>query len=234
VSATRWLVDESVHSGRINFVRPGRPLLLLGVVAFCAFLLDGAAYHWSALHVRIAHAATPGTAAAAFTAFAVAMTLGRLAGDRLIARLGRVRTVRASGVVAAAGSTLALAAPTVGTSIAGWAVYGLGLAVIAPAVLGAAPGVSDLPAPVAITAVTTLGYLGSFTGPLLIGTVAGFSSLPTALAMLVGVALLASLLARPALRPATPPASRDACRTRRRPHPTCPCPADLEPHGEGR
>jgi MFS family permease len=131
------------------------PLVLLGVVAFCGFLLDGAAYNWSAVHLGTAYHAPPALAAAAFTVFTFTLALGRLASDRLTARLGRMRVVQLAGVVSAAGAALAITAPTAAASLAGWAIFGLGLAAIAPTVLGAAGGAKDLPAPVAIAAVTT-------------------------------------------------------------------------------
>jgi hypothetical protein len=63
-------------------------------------------------------------------------------------------------------------------------VLGAGIAVVAPAVLGAAPAASDLPPGVAIAAVTTVGYLGSFTGPPAIGALAEVAGLSAALALL--------------------------------------------------
>ena len=84
-------------------------------------------------------------------------------------------------------------------ALAGWALFGLGLAAVAPTVLGAAPRAGDAPPAVAIAAVTTIGYLGSFTAPPLVGALAEASSLSTALAVLVVVAALLVVLARPAL-----------------------------------
>jgi hypothetical protein len=52
---------------------------------------------------------------------------------------------------------------------------------------------------VAIAAVTTVGYLGSFTGPPLIGALAEASDLSSALGVLLLAAAAAALLARPAL-----------------------------------
>jgi hypothetical protein len=74
-------------------------------------------------------------------------------------------------------------------------VVGAGLAAIAPTVLGAAPAVSAAPAGVAIAAATTVGYLGSFTGPPLIGALAQLSSVSTALSLLVIAAAATALLA---------------------------------------
>jgi MFS family permease len=198
-TATCRLLDEPASRSRLTLARPTRPLLLLGVVAFCGFLLDGAASNWSAVHLRIAYDASPALAAAAFTVFTAMLALGRLTSDRLTGRLGRIRVVQLAGVLSAAGVALAVTAPTAATSLVGWGVFGLGLAAVAPTVLGAAAGVRDVPAPVAIAAVTTVGYLGSFTGAPLIGVIAQFSTVPAALRLLAAVSLLATLLAWPAL-----------------------------------
>jgi hypothetical protein len=69
------------------------------------------------------------------------------------------------------------------------------------AVLGATPSASELPPPLAIAAVTTLGYLGSFTGPPLVGAIAELTGLSAALALLVAAALVPVVLARRALNP---------------------------------
>jgi hypothetical protein len=53
---------------------------------------------------------------------------------------------------------------------------------------------------VAIAAVTTIAYMGSFAGPPAIGAVAQVTSLDAALSLLVAVSLLAAALARRALR----------------------------------
>jgi MFS family permease len=198
--ATAFLVREPTRDGQPTFVRPNGRLLLLGLIAFCAFLLDGAAYNWSAVHPRSEHDASAGLAATAFTLFSLALAAGRLFGDRLVARFGRARVVQGCGALAAAGSALAIGAPTTAVTLAGWALFGLGLAALAPTVLGAAPSAADVPPAVAIAAVTTIGYLGSFTGPPAIGALAELSSLDAALGLLVAVSALTLLLAPLGLR----------------------------------
>lgn len=200
------LIEEPTDGRGAAFARPRGRVALLGLAAFCAFLLDGSAYTWSAVHLRTAHHAAAWLAAGAFTVFSLALALGRLLGDRLVAHLGRVRVVQACGALAAAGSALAIGGPTVAWSLAGWALFGCGLAALAPTILGAAPTAAELPAPVAIAAVTTVGYLGSFTGPPAIGALAGLSGLSTALGVLVAVSAALVLLAPGALggrRPAS-------------------------------
>jgi MFS family permease len=196
IGATFRLVGDAAPPGaRRTFGRPGGPLLGLGLIAFCAFLLDGAAYNWSAVHLSSEHGAGAGLAAGAFTLFSLTLAVGRLFGDRLVERLGRVRVVQGCGAVAAAGSALAIAAPAAGPSLAGWALFGSGLAALAPTVLGAAPAAGRGSPAASIAAVTTVGYLGSFTGPPLVGVLAEAGSLSAALGLLVvvsgGMVLLA-------------------------------------------
>jgi MFS family permease len=195
IGATFALVREQPAPGGRAFTRPSGRLVGLGLVAFCAFLLDGAAYNWSAVHLSSEHGAGTALAAGAFTLFALTLAVGRLFGDRLAARLGRARLVRLCGAVAAAGGVLALAAPSVPVALAGWALFGLGLAALAPTVLGAAPAAGGGSPAAAVAAVTTVGYLGSFTGPPLVGALAEASSLTAALGLLVAVSGAMILLA---------------------------------------
>jgi MFS family permease len=204
--ATPALVAERGRSHGAVPARPRGRLALLGFIAFCAFLLDGAAYTWSAVQLRVEHDAAQWIAAGAFTLFSLGLALVRLLGDRLVARRGRIRVVQGCGVVAAAGAAIAIGAPTVAGALAGWALFGGGLAALAPTILGAAPSAGELPAPVAIAAVTTVGYLGSFSGPPAIGVLADVTGLSTALALLVAVSIAIVGFAPAALRGA--PADR--------------------------
>ncbi|HYH90255.1 MAG TPA: hypothetical protein VEX67_13560 [Solirubrobacteraceae bacterium] len=165
----------------------------LGLLAFCAFLCEGGANDWSAVHLRSERAASETLAAAAFVAFSLALALGRLAGDRVVALLGRAGAVRGGGLVAAGGLGVAIGTSAVAPALVGWAVFGAGLSLLAPTIIGAAP--------TAIAGVTTCGYLGSFTGPPLVGALAELLSLSSALGVLVEAAAGVALLAPRSLPP---------------------------------
>ena len=94
---TTVLLREPTREGQPAFVRPSRRLMLLGFIAFCAFLLDGVAYNWSAVHLRTQYDGSVGLAAAGFTVFAGALAIGRLFGDPLVARWGEFGSCRAVG-----------------------------------------------------------------------------------------------------------------------------------------
>jgi MFS family permease len=200
LAASARLLAERSEGPQPAFARPSRKLLLLGLLAFCAFALDGAAYNWSAVDLRTEHNASLALAAWAFTAFAIAFALGRIIGDRQVTRFGRMRVTQGCAGVAATGAALIVLAPAALPAIAGWALFGLGLAAVAPTVLGAAPHTGDAAPATAIAAVTTIGYLGSFTGPSALGALAQATQLSTALIALMILSAILGLLAQPALR----------------------------------
>jgi MFS family permease len=176
------------------FAWPTGRLLPLAVIASVVLMAEGAVADWSAVHLRQELDATRGTAGLAFTGFSLTMVVGRLLGDRLVARWGRVRAVRVSAVIATAGGLIVVLAPSVPVAILGYAALGIGLACTVPLVFVAAAGDDPEPGP-ALAAVSTPGYIGFLLGPPVIGGLAELVGLGTALALLpvllAGVALLA-------------------------------------------
>ncbi|MGH8794348.1 MAG: MFS transporter, partial [Stackebrandtia sp.] len=88
-------------------LEPG--LVLLAATAFAALLAEGAAADWSAVFLSQSLSATPLVAACGYGAFAFFMFVGRLAGDQLVGRFGRRRSVAAAASVGGAGMAAGLA-----------------------------------------------------------------------------------------------------------------------------
>ncbi|MGY2002395.1 MFS transporter [Blastococcus sp. SYSU DS1024] len=176
------------------FAWPRGRLLPLALIALVVLLAEGAVGDWSAVHLRDELGASAGVAGLAFTAFSLTMVAGRLVGDRVVAAWGRVRTVRTSALVAAAGGVLVVAGPTVAVVLVGFAALGAGLACTVPLVFSAAAEGEPEAGP-ALAAVSTPGYLGFLLGPPVIGGLAELVGLSAALALLplllAAVALLA-------------------------------------------
>jgi MFS family permease len=186
--------------------RARRRLVAIGLLASGAFFVEGAASDWSAIELRAVHGAGPGLAGAAFTTFSLALAVGRLGADRLVARHGRARFTRAAASVAALGAGTVVVSGSAVVALIGWAVLGAGVAGIAPTLLGAAPGASAGPSSAAIATVSAIGYGGSFAGPPLIGALASLTSLPAALGVLVLGACAIALSARRTLGDSDHPA----------------------------
>jgi predicted MFS family arabinose efflux permease len=182
---------------------PHRPaLLLLGGLAMCTLVGEGAAADWSAVYLYESLGSTPAFAAAAFAAFSVAMTAGRLFGDALAARFGPVPLVRGCGVLASAGLSAALLIGHPVAAVVGFACLGAGMSCIAPQVYMAAARRDPARAGAALSLVAALGYVGFLVGPLVIGAVGTVTGLPTALGIPAVLVLLVAVGAS-ALRPAT-------------------------------
>jgi MFS family permease len=188
--------------------RPGAAalsgVLPLGLLALCALVGEGAAADWSTVYLRDSLNSTEGFAAAAFAAFFIAMTAGRLTGDRLAARFGAVRLVRACGLLAAGGLGVALLVSHPVAGVIGFGCLGAGLSCVAPQVFSAAGHRNPQRPAQAIARVASIGWVGFFTGPVIIGGAAETVSLPVALALPVLLALVVALAAG-ALRPAGAP-----------------------------
>ncbi|WUL96058.1 MFS transporter [Streptomyces caniferus] len=173
--------------------RAGRRLVLVfGLIALCTAYGEGAMADWGALHLSQDLAAGPGTAAAGYAVFALAMTIGRLSGTALVQRFGAARALIAGGTTATAGMLLGALAPSAGAACAGFAVAGLGLANIFPIAIARA-GESGGPDGVAVA--STVGYGGMLLGPPAIGFLAEAVGLPTALTTPALLAAVAAVIA---------------------------------------
>ncbi len=157
------------------------PIVLLGALAFCVTLADGAALNWSAVYVTDSLGATEALGAIGLGVFLGAVTLGRLVGDRLVARFGPVKVFRAGALVAGLGfgGALLVDAPVAG--MVGLGLLGAGIANALPLAIAAGSNAPGEPPATATARVSTLGYLGSFVGPVLIGGLDSLFSLPFAL-----------------------------------------------------
>ncbi|MCQ8769766.1 MFS transporter [Streptomyces telluris] len=172
--------------------RGRRTVALFGVIALCTAYGEGALADWGALHLQQDLGARAGVAAAGYSAFALAMTLGRLSGTVLLERLGQTATLVAGGTAAAAGMLLGSLAPTVWAALAGFAITGLGLANAFPVAVGRA---GELGGPAGVAAASTFGYGGMLLGPPVIGLLADASSLPVALTTVAALAAVAAVVA---------------------------------------
>ncbi|MGV4986505.1 MFS transporter [Streptomyces sp. NRAIS4] len=166
-------------------------VLVFGLVALCTAYGEGAMADWGALHLQQDLAASSGVAAAGYSCFALAMTVGRATGTTLLERLGRARTVIAGGTVAAVGMLLGSLAPSVWAALIGFAVTGLGLANLFPVAVERA---GALTGPSGVAVASTLGYGGMLLGPPAIGFMADWFSLPTALTSVAALAAVAAVI----------------------------------------
>jgi hypothetical protein len=163
---------------------------LLGLIAFAAYVLEGALTDWSGLLLHEDLGASQAVAALAYPVFQIGMLTGRLGADRVQTRLGVRATVIGAGLTTAAVmlATSALSAPVV--VLAGGFAAGIGISPLVPAAVSMAGRNGDA----AVAQLGAIGFLGVLVGPLMIGTIAEVTSLRASLAVtavLMGSAVVA-------------------------------------------
>jgi MFS family permease len=188
----RWLPRAAPVTGSPQTDQPsaapaptvaGRRVLLLGVLAYCALIAEGAAADWSSMYAERV-GATSVVSGAAYAAFAGAMTAGRLAGDRISAMLSPVTLLRAAGALAATGLATGIVIGTPAAAVAGFGLLGAGLSCVVPQLYSAAGSLDPARRGAVLSRVAALGYLGYVTGPVIIGATATHIGLRPALLIL--------------------------------------------------
>ncbi|THV28354.1 MFS transporter [Glycomyces paridis] len=185
-----------------NAVRIGALLLTaLFLLGAGGTLVESGAMDWANLHAANVLDADEALAPLSFTVFACAMTVFRLLGDPIRARLGPGPTLAWAGGLAVAGYALVLASPfAIGLPLAwtGWILAGSGIAVMVPVVFSAIGEAGGSPSDVALMSMS--GSAGLLVGPAAIGFLAGGTNLTVALLVPAALAALMALTGPGAMR----------------------------------
>ena len=163
-------------------------LWLLGVLALFTMIPEGAVLDWSAIYLKKELGADIFRSGLGFAFCAGAMAVMRFAGDSVRNRMGAVKTLRISGLIAVVGLLGAAIAPNDSVAIASFAITGIGIANMVPIMFSAAGNHPGLDSGTAISTVTMVGYAGILIAPSSIGFVAewfGFRLTYAALALLL-------------------------------------------------
>src|SRR4051794_4264593 len=191
--ASRFLLEATVPpeddvAEGVQRAKPSAKLVwALGGLAFGLMLSEGVANDWAALHFRDILGTSVSTAAYAYGAFAVAMTVGRFLTDRVAAVVGPAAIVRWGAAMAAVGLTIVIVVPLVPVALFGWALFGLGLAGGVPQLFTAAGNLDPRSSGALMARVVGLGYVGLLAGPALIGGLAHW--MPLNIAFILPVVL---------------------------------------------
>jgi MFS family permease len=171
-------------------------LAALGALAACGALVEDAGASWGALYLRTEVGVGAAAGGLAFLALSVAMTVGRLTGDRVVDRYGQQRVALAGGTAITVGMGLALAVPSLATAVLGFGLAGLGVATLVPAVMHTADELPGLAPGLGLTVVSWLLRVGFLVSPAVVGLVADATSLRVALLSAVVAGLGVLLLGR--------------------------------------
>lgn len=194
VAATLRLLATPGEDGQV-FALPRGVVLLLSLLTAVMFLVEGAVLDWGALLLIEKELTTVERSGLGYLLFSITMTLGRFAGDRVVAAIGYRNTLIGGGVVTIAGIAIILWANTTPLAVAGFAVVGLGASNLVPVLFSLAGRQTVMPVGIATAAVSTVGYAGILLGPAVIGFISQATSLTMAFGLLAGLVVTVPLSA---------------------------------------
>jgi predicted MFS family arabinose efflux permease len=195
IARPRLMATARTSDGPL-FAAPRGIVLLLAALTAITFLVEGALLDWSALLITREGLVVAAQGGLGYMLFSVAMTVGRLGGDAVTARIGDRSVMFWGGVLATAGFIVLLTAPVAALAMLGFVLIGLGASNVVPVLFRRAGSQRAMPSTLAVAAITTTGYAGNLAGPAAVGFVANKVGLPAAFWLLAGLLCLVPCCAR--------------------------------------
>ena len=165
-------------------------IVFVGMTAFIAFLSEGAVMDWGGVYLTTVRGMDLALAGTGYSVFSAAMLMMRFLGDRVVQRIGALMVAVGGALLAFGGILLVMFAPADVLLYVGFFAIGIGSANIVPVFFSLMGRQDVMPVSAAVSAVSTMGYLGILAGPAAIGFVSSLTTLQTAFAMLAALSIL--------------------------------------------
>lgn len=191
----RKLINEKSRESMPFFVLPRGIVLVIGILCFITFLIEGSILDWGAIFLSTFHHVEISSAGLGYSAFAIAMTFARMMGDRLVA-LNKTAVIVLGSVMETVGFSMVAFTSNPVLGFFGFILIGLGAANIVPILFVEATKQSAMPVQLSLAAVSLIAYTGGLAGPALIGFVSSGIGLPATFGLLGVIALSPAILAK--------------------------------------
>jgi len=186
--------NDIIHS-RSGIKLPSLSILGISFICMVTFMAEGCVADWSAIYMKEIMLAPKAMLSLGYFGFSLAMTVGRLNGDNLIAKIGSKNIVVGGCIIASIGFLMVVTAPVISLAIAGYLLVGIGCSSIVPVLFSASANIPGVSTVEGFAMVTTGGIIGFLAGPSVIGFISEKTDLSKALSLLVIMALLAAIVA---------------------------------------
>ncbi len=196
-AAFRYTIPNDNSDGKKQpiFVKPDSRILILGLIAFCCMVCEGAMADWSGVYFKKVVEAPAQYITIGYVAFMSTMATGRFIGDWLVTKFGVKRILQLSGVLIASGLLLAVGIPNLVTATLGFLLVGFGVSSVVPIAYGLAGRSTNMSPSAALAAVSTISFLGFLIGPPVIGFLAQLVNLRLSFTLIALLGFGTTLLA---------------------------------------
>ena len=185
----RYLIPYGGGGGAL-LALPRGIIVFVGMTAFIAFLSEGAVMDWGGVYLTTVRGMDLALAGTGYSVFSAAMLTMRFLGDCVVQRIGALPVAVGGALLAFGGILLVMFAPVDALLYVGFFAIGIGSANIVPVFFSLMGRQNVMPVSAAVSAVSTMGYLGILAGPAAIGFVSSLTTLQTAFAMLAALSIL--------------------------------------------
>ena len=179
-----------------QLIMPDAFILTLGFIAFACMICEGTMFDCSGIYFETIIKAPKELTRLGYIAFMSTMAGGRFVSDAFVTRFGVKRILQFSGIVILSGMLLIVGFPSIPIATIGFLLVGIGTSSVVPLVYSLA-GRSKIIAPgIALTLVSSIGFLGFLFGPPLIGFIAQAANLRISFTLIAFLGLGTTLLAK--------------------------------------
>lgn len=171
-----------------------KPLYIIAIVGLVMMVSEGAIADWSALYLKKIILLDLKYIGFGYSAFSLAMMIGRFTGDSLSKKLGSWRLITYSSLIGVMGFLLVLIFNPI-VAILGFFIVGLGFSVVVPEVYRLASNVDGVKTADGVSFIAATSNMGFLVGPVMLGFIAEFKSLHLSFIVLTVFVSLAFFIA---------------------------------------
>jgi len=189
-------VKDTAEANNKKAFKLDKAIIILGLIGFASMFCEGTMFDWSSVYFSTVIQPEESLVRLGYIASMGAMTFGRFIADRFVNRYQASTVIKYCGILITAGLLLATVQPGLILSTLGFLLIGLGVSSIVPICYSAAGRLKTISASIAITAVSSISFLGFMIGPPLIGLVSEITDLRIALLLSSIFGLLIIILSK--------------------------------------
>lgn len=192
------LPRDAIHKNaeKKKFQWPEKRIILLGLIAFGSMICEGTMFDWSSVYFEKVIGPSKEYIRLGYIAFMFTMAGGRFTADWLVTKFGITKILQTSGILITMGLLISVIFPYLLTATLGFLLVGIGTSSVVPLCYSLAGKTKAMHPGMAVTTVSSIGFLGFLLGPPVIGFIAEASSLKWSFGIVAFLGLITTILAQ--------------------------------------
>jgi len=180
--------DKAPSGNKLIISKPDPYIMCLGIIVFFAAICEGGMFDWSGVYFK--EVLKEDVFTYGYLMFMTTMALSRFFSDKLVTRIGVLKTYVLSGSLIVVGISMAVFFPEFWSALFGFFLVGFGTAAFFPLTMSLAGNSTKYSPGMAISIITTYAIIGMLIGPPLIGYLAHAFGLKNAFGLFIAIGVM--------------------------------------------